>query len=89
MNFAGITHVIRNPVGTFSLVGSVPRSLCTEHEPTRADVMGGRVDFTTRKVYRPRGFATAQAAIAATREAGTACTLPRCACRQYDVQEES
>ena len=84
LNFGGITHVIRNPAGSFSLVGAVPRSLCTEHEPTRMDVMAGRVDFETRKVYRPRVFETAREAVDATRAAGSACTLAGCACRQFD-----
>lgn len=35
-------HIIRNPKGTFSYVGSIPYALGTEVKATRSDVMGGR-----------------------------------------------
>jgi hypothetical protein len=78
--FNGITHVIRNPAGTFSLVGAVPRALCDEREPTRSDILGGRVDMQTRMVYRPRVYQTAREAFTAVDAVGTGCTLPTCAC---------
>ena len=36
-DFGGITHVIQNPVGTYSLVGSVPVSLHRHVYQTAAD----------------------------------------------------
>jgi hypothetical protein len=48
LDFKGMTHVIENPAGhaagfNFSLVGAVPVSMLDGHVPTRADIMGGRV----------------------------------------------
>jgi hypothetical protein len=35
-------HVIKNPAGTFSFVGSIPLVLAVLVEPTKADIMAGR-----------------------------------------------
>lgn len=75
-----MVHVIQNPAGTFSLVGMIPRELCDECEPTKADVLGSRVDMTTRKVYRPKVFKTAQEAFAAIDATEYACNMVVCAC---------
>ena len=75
-----MVHVIQNPAGTYSLVGQVPRTLCDEREPTTADVLGGRVDPTTRKVYQPRVYVSAREALAAVATTDAGCTIETCAC---------
>lgn len=35
-------HIIKNPAGTFSFVGSIPLVLAKIVEPTKADIMAGR-----------------------------------------------
>lgn len=35
-------HILKNPTGTYTFVGSVPASLCEEVDATQSDVMGGR-----------------------------------------------
>jgi hypothetical protein len=42
-------HVIRNPAGTYSYVGTVPAALGVEAPATRADVMGGRSYFNANR----------------------------------------
>ena len=35
-------HVIKNPAGTFSFVGSIPQELGERVKPTSSDIMAGR-----------------------------------------------
>lgn len=74
-----MVHVIKNPAGSFSLVGLVPASLCDAKEPTTADVLAGRVQGDG-KVYRPRVFQDGAEAFAAIDASGNGCDLPACAC---------
>lgn len=81
-NFGGITHVIRNPAGTLSLVGAVNTDMMTRRKPTRSDIMGGRV--------QPDGFAYVGRAYGSIEEikadaakcGARLCEIPTCACRK-------
>ena len=81
-NFGGVTHILPNPNGTFSLVGSVPVAMMTQRKPTVADVMGGRI--------KPDGFAYVGKAYqsieqikqAAFESGANLCSSPSCACRK-------
>jgi hypothetical protein len=44
MNNLG-THIIKNPVGSYSFVGSLPTALGNEVLATKSDVMGGRAHY--------------------------------------------
>jgi hypothetical protein len=70
------SHVLKNPAGTYSVVGSVPVTCITLREPTRDDVMGGRIVETPegRRGWTGRGFGTWQdAANAVLAGGGTLC----------------
>ena len=76
-------HIIKNPSGTFSFVGSVPVSLMDTRKPTTADVMGGRVDHETGLAYVTRTYQNVEAAIKDANSVGAKlCTLKGCACRK-------
>ena len=79
-------HIIKNPVGTFSFVGNVPRILGKEVPATTNDIMGGRSyknadgDVVTTK-FTP--FQTADAAVAHAKSKGVKlCSSPTCSCRE-------
>jgi hypothetical protein len=87
-NFGGITHINpihspRTPGWNFDLVGSVSTLMLDACEPTRSDVMGGRVQ-KDGKVYRGRKWETVQQILdEAGKHAGIVklCDLDGCACR--------
>ena len=58
-------HIIKNPAGTYSYVGSIPLVLAKIVEPTKADIMAGRY-FTDPagnvKGYKFPVFTTEEAA---------------------------
>ena len=74
--FNNTTHVIKNPVGSFSLVGAGP-TLATRTAAV-ADIMAGRsytADDGTELAPQGIAFATADEAATAVRSAGTTATL--------------
>lgn len=80
MNFAGITHVITNPKGTYSLVGSVPIAMMEKRIPTMSDIMAGRVHdgfAYVGKVY----VSIADIQAAAKHCGAYLCDSESCACR--------
>lgn len=80
--FNGITHVITNPAGSFSLVGSVPLAMMTQRKPTTSDIMGGRV-ARDGFAYVGRAYASIAEIQAAAVECGAhLCDLSGCACRK-------
>ena len=44
-------HVIKNPAGTFSFVGSIPQELGTKVKPTSFDIMAGRYFMDGKTAY--------------------------------------
>jgi hypothetical protein len=79
-NFAGITHVITNPKGTYSLVGSVPLAMMEKRKPTTADIMGGRVQ-PDGFAYVGKAYATIQDIRDAAEDCGAhLCDSPTCGC---------
>ena len=81
MNFGGMTHIIKNPAGTYSYVGAVPLALMTQHNPTAADIVGGRI-LPNGKAWKNKPRATIAAAVKDAQEVGaTLCTSATCACR--------
>ena len=82
MDFGGVTHILKNPTGTFSPVGSVPLGMMRQSVPTADDAMGGRV--RNGVAYNTRGFPSVEDFLAAAASSGTKlCDLPGCACRKY------
>lgn len=59
-------HVFKNPAGTFSYVGSIPKSLAQLVPASDSDVMGGRAfsdDVGNILTYKFPTFKTREAAI--------------------------
>lgn len=77
-------HIIENPKGhkpgfNFSLVGSIPVSMLDWVEPTKSDVMGGRV--VNGKAPKGRQWETvAQIKQAAAENGVELCSSPDCMC---------
>ena len=65
-------HIIRNPAGTYSYVGTIPTELATMKPTTRDDVMGGRAFSKDGAVFTWKFpvFNTRQAAIQHAAEHG-------------------
>lgn len=88
-DFGGITHIIPNPKGhapgfNFSLVGTVYTCMLEARTPTRADIMGGRVQ-KDGFAYHGRQWETVQQILdEAAKHAGIVkmCDLDGCACRK-------
>jgi len=61
------TAIIKNPVGTFSVVGSVPITALDVHPMTQSDAMGGRVINVDGKNmgWTGKAFPTVEGAIEA------------------------
>lgn len=80
-NFGGVTHVIKNPAGSYSLVGAVNSDMMTRRKPTMSDIFGGRV--------QPDGFAYVgkpyqsvdEIKVDAEKCGAKLCTSATCACR--------
>ena len=69
------------PSGKFTFVGTVPITLMDAKEPTKNDVMAGRVH--EGKAYSTKSFESVEAAIALAKEVGAdLCVRQGCACRQ-------
>ncbi len=71
-------HVIKNPAGTFSFVGSVPAALATLVPASTADVMAGRAfSVPNGAVVAPKFpvFPTAAAAVAFAASHGFSATV--------------
>jgi len=80
-NFGGITHVIKNPAGSFSLVGSVHSEMMTQRKPTVSDIMGGRVQ-ADGFAYVGRAYQTIQEIQDSAAKCGAKmCESTTCACR--------
>lgn len=71
-------HVIKNPAGTYSYVGSIPLDLATFVEPTTSDIMAGRTFKVDGKIMTPKFplFNTEQEAIAFAESKGHECKTP-------------
>jgi hypothetical protein len=81
-NFGGITHVIKNPKGTYSLVGSVPAAMMEQRKPTQNDIMGGRVQ-ADGFAYVDRVYGSIEEIREAAAKCGaTLCSSETCACYQ-------
>ena len=86
LNFAGITHIVKNPKGhspgyNYSLVGSVPASMMEGRKPTAADAMAGRVQ-KDGLAYHGRKWETVEQIVdEAKRKQVRLCDSPTCACR--------
>jgi hypothetical protein len=80
-NFGGITHVIKNPAGSLSLVGSVQTAMMTQRKPTVEDIMAGR----TQKdgfAYVGKAYQSIQEIQDAAAACGAhLCDMSKCACR--------
>ena len=65
---------------TYTWNGSIPATLCDGREPTRTDIMGGRV-AANGLTYEPRRYRSARAAMAdATKHGAAVCCSDSCAC---------
>lgn len=79
MNFG--LHILPNPNGTYSFVGSVPAELMDTRKPIKGDVMGGRVDFETGLAYVGRVYQSVDQMVADAKAVGAnLCSNPKCAC---------
>jgi hypothetical protein len=79
-DFQEVTHVIVNPKGTYSLVGSVPIAMLASRTPTTADIMGGRV--MNGRAYVGRCYQTIDEIRQVAAQVGARlCDSPTCACR--------
>lgn len=87
-NFGGVTHVIKNPAGGFSLVGSVPTTMMEKRVPTVADIMGGRAHDGFAYVGKTYQSIEDIKAAAATCGANL-CTSPTCACHALPEANEA
>lgn len=58
-------HVIKNPAGTFSYVGSIPRELGEKVKPSTSDIMAGRFYTEGDKQFTTKfpSFTSRQAAV--------------------------
>lgn len=79
-------HIIKNPAGTYSFVGSIPANLCEWVPATSADVMAGRAQKNpnTGTWVAPKKpiFTEVTAAVDfAINNDARLCESPTCACR--------
>ena len=65
-------HVIKNPAGTFSFVGSIPLELGKRVKPTSSDIMAGRffMDGETAYAVKFPVFKTKEDAINHAKKSG-------------------
>ena len=81
-NFGGITHVIKNPASSLSLVGAVHIEMMTKRTPTRSDIMGGRVQ-KDGFAYVGKAYQSIEDIKADAAKCGaTLCSAEGCACRK-------
>lgn len=74
-------HIIKTPSGKFGVVGRVPLCLMQAREPTREDVMAGRV--LDGVGYVGKGFASVEEILeVAEANAVEMCSSSTCACRK-------
>lgn len=80
IGFGGISHVIKNPAGSYSVVGSVPLAMMAARKPSPADIMAGRVSGGV--AYVAKSYASIEEIKAAAAACGAKlCAAPNCSCR--------
>lgn len=74
-------HLNKLPNGRITFVGSIPIALMNAHEPTRSDIMGGRV--IDGLAYSTKVFDNVADALAFAKQVGITnlCQIKGCACR--------
>lgn len=86
-NFNGITHITANPREhapgyNYSFTGSVPGACLEPRTPTRADIMGGRVQ-PDGFAYHGRKLWSIEEALQVAKDGGARlCEAVDCACRR-------
>ncbi len=81
-NFGGITHVIDNRNGSYSLVGDVPVAMMAKQKPTASDIMSGRVQRDGH-VYVCVPYSSVDEIKRSVQACGGhLCDIPTCACRK-------